>query len=716
MKRRTFLQLSGMTAASGALAGCQKGNEKLIPFLVPPEDGATPGIADWYASSCSQCPAGCGIVVKVSEGRAHKIEGNPRHPVNRGKLCARGQAALQELYHPDRLRAPLKRSGPRGSGQFSPIGWDEALAILADRLTTISAEGAGRRAILWTPPLHGYLADLAARFGQGFGRLSHLAWEPLAPAWRRGSLYGHEARIDYDLENTQYLVSFGADFIETHLSPVRFGNAFGRMRQERPTVRGRFTYIGPRLSLTAASADRWLPARPGTEWTIALAMARRLLPGIEARTLSAAGLDRAELARLVEPYSVSAVAEMTGVGAADIESAVTELAAIRPALAIGGEMLTAQGNGPAALRAVELLNLLLGSVNTPGGVYLTRREENSLESSPSEMTEALAAMQAGSCEVLLLHGVNPAYNLPPGFGFARALEKVPLVVSCGTLLDDTARLADLVLPAPANLESWGEMIPAAGTRGRIVGLMQPVVQPLYDTRSFPDLLLALAHHPGGGAGSALPEESFLDGLRKRHAPGNPAAWNEMLALGGIFPPQTAANERPRKRPLERPDSPAPAGNDPSFPLLLQVYPSPAFYDGRGAALPWLQQLPDPMTTAVWGSWLEINPQTAARLGISHGDLVEVASPAGSIRLPAVIYPGIRPEVVAAPLGQGHQGLGRYADGRGVNPLRLSSQPETDGGIPFLATIPVQVRGLAQDGELVTAGHSEGSYRRELLGI
>src|SRR5512133_2073526 len=134
MKRRTFLQISGMTAATALLAGCQSGNEKLIPFLIPPDEGVTPGRADYYASACRFCPAGCGILVRVSEGRAKKIEGNPLHPVNRGRLCARGQAVLQELYHPDRIRQPLKRSGARGTGQFSKITWEEALTLLVGQL------------------------------------------------------------------------------------------------------------------------------------------------------------------------------------------------------------------------------------------------------------------------------------------------------------------------------------------------------------------------------------------------------------------------------------------------------------------------------------------------------------------------------------------------------------------------------------------------------
>src|SRR5690242_9231995 len=145
MKRRTFLQLSGMTAASAALSGCQSANEKLIPYLIPPDEGVTPGTANYYASSCRFCPAGCGILVRVSEGRAKKIEGNPAHPVNRGKLCAMGQAVLQELYHPDRVPQPLKRSGPRGSGQFTRISWEEALDLLTGQLKVLQREkGADR--------------------------------------------------------------------------------------------------------------------------------------------------------------------------------------------------------------------------------------------------------------------------------------------------------------------------------------------------------------------------------------------------------------------------------------------------------------------------------------------------------------------------------------------------------------------------------------------
>jgi len=188
-----------MAAASGVLAGCRKGNEQLIPFLIPPEDGATPGRADIYASTCRQCPAGCGLLARVSSGRVRKVEGNPQHPVNRGKLCARGQAVVQELYHPDRLRQPLQRSGPRGSGQFKPISWEEALAQIVEQQGKSVGSASATQAVLMTPPLQGYLADLIERFARGHGQLQHVAWEPLYPEWRRQSLFGDGEVLDYDL-------------------------------------------------------------------------------------------------------------------------------------------------------------------------------------------------------------------------------------------------------------------------------------------------------------------------------------------------------------------------------------------------------------------------------------------------------------------------------------------------------------------------------------
>jgi anaerobic selenocysteine-containing dehydrogenase len=730
MKRRSFMKLSGLTVAGAWLSGCQAGNEKLIPYLIPPDEGVTPGEANYYASSCRFCPAGCGILVRVSEGRAKKIEGNPAHPVNRGKLCARGQAVLQELYHPDRVTQPLKRSGPRGSGAFTRISWDEALNILIEQLKTLQKEKTTDRLALVSPQLRGTLATLATRFMSSFGSSRHLSYELLGPDWLRTAnrrSFGSSGLPFYDLAETSYLLSFGADFVEHHLSPVQYGNAFGRMRQGRDTVRGHFTYVGGRLSLTAASADRWLPARPGSEGTLALGMVRLILAEslFDKTVLTAGGLRANELLKQLDGYSLPLVAEQTGLPQQAIAEVAREFAATRPALAMAGEAVAFQTNGPEAVRAVQLLNILAGNLNRPGGVYQDGGSPDGPENSFSQLLSLVEAMHGGRISVALIQG-DPVHAIPPATGFQEALGRVPFIVSFSPLLDDTALQADLVLPDHAALESWGDVIPLAGSRQQVIGLMQPVVSPLYDTRQFPEVLMATAHGLGGTMAASFPYLSWLEMLKaelRKHVVTSgfkdlDTEWVELLRQGGYFGTEDhrGTGYLPISgAPLPSPAKPRFAGDEAAFPLHLQVYPSAALYDGRGAPLPWLQQLPDPMTTTVWGSWVEINPATAARLGISQGDLVEVSSLQGSLRLPAVIYPGIRPDMVAIPLGQGHRGGGRYARERGVNPLHLLVM-KIEGTSPQPAWHATRVRlaRISAQGELVTAGNPQGSYRSELI--
>ncbi len=730
MKRRTFLQLTGMTAASALLAGCQSKNEKLIPYLIPPDEGVTPGRATYYASSCNLCPAGCGILVRVSEGRAKKIEGNPDHPVNRGRLCARGQAILQELYHPDRLQQPLKRTGPRGSGEFRKISWAEGLGLLTSRLKDLQRERATDSLAMLTPQLSGSLSTLVSKFMRSFGSPHHISYDLLSPDWLRRAVrqsFGQPELPFYDLAETRYLLSFGADFVESHLSPVQYGNAFGRMRQGRDTVRGHFTYIGGRMSLTAASADRWMPARPGSEGGLALGMARLIMAEelYDKAALAANGLGAKELLARLQSYQLPYVAELTGLAKETIAEVAREFATTRPSLAMAGESIAFQSNGQESIRAIHLLNLVTGNLNRPGGIY-PASSPGGPENPLVDLLALTKRMLAGQIRVTLIKG-DPRHGIPPVTGFQVALDKVPFTVSFATLIDDTALQADLILPDHSALESWGDVLPLAGSRYPLFGMQQPVVTPLHDNRQFPEVLLATASQLGGTMAAALPQTSWLEfvkeavALRVGHKKGEDfdEKWFELLRRGGQFEMNKGLTKGYRWSSgagFPNPGPPGFAGDRQQFPLHLQVYPSSAFHDGRGAPLPWLQQLPDPMTTVVWDSWIEINPVTAANLGISQGDLVEVASVQGTVRLPAVIYPAIRPDLVAIPLGQGHKAGGRYARELGVNPLSLLALLEGNEHQAAWNATRVRVTKVSKNGGLVTAGHPEGSYRSDLVGI
>lgn len=732
MDRRTFLQLSGITAASTLLAGCKSANEKLIPYLIPPDEGVTPGRAEYYSSSCRFCPAGCGILVRVSEGRAKKIEGNPLHPVNRGKLCARGQAILQELYHPDRITQPLKRTGARGSGEFAKISWAEGLDLLTGNLKTLKQEKAAGSLALLTPQLRGTLADLTARFMRSFGSPHHLSYELLGPDWLREAhrrSFGQVSLPFYDVAETRYLLSFGADIVDSHLSPVQYGYAFGKMRQARDTVRGHFTYVGGRMSLTAASADRWMPAKPGSEGVLALGMARLILAEslYDKAALAANGLHAEELLKGLRLYNLTRVAEETGLSQAAIAEVAREFASTRPALAMAGEAVAFQSNGPDSIRAIQMLNVLAGNLNRPGGIYPDAGFPDGPTDSFDELISLVKKMHGNQIRTAMIYG-DPVHTIPSATGFREALAKVPYLVSFSSLFDDTALMADLVLPDHAALESWGDVIPLAGTREGVIGLMQPVVTPVFDTRQFPEVLMTAASELGGEMKAAFPYPSYLEMLRadmRKHVGLSgtkdfESTWVDLLSKGGIFKTNTGQIKDYKwsgGAKIPEPAKPRFEGNEKEFPFHLSVYPSTAFFDGRGAPLPWLQQLPDPMTTVVWDSWIEINPKTAAELGINFGDLVEVTSPQGSLRVPAVIYPGIRPDMVAIPLGQGHRDMGRYAKARGANPVQLLTMTmEGSTAQPAWNATRVRVSRISDKGELVTAGHPQGSYRSDLIEI
>jgi anaerobic selenocysteine-containing dehydrogenase len=687
LDRRQFLKLGGATAFATLFGGCEKVHRTLIPFVIPPEN-YTLGEALWYASVCGQCPAGCGVVVRMSEGRAKKIEGNPLHPVNRGRLCARGQAALQALYHPERLSRPMKLSGARGSGRYAPISWEEALSLLMGPLKKVKAE-APASLLMLTEPMRGHAGLVAGRFMKAFGSKHRVAWDPFgadAMLSANAAVHGVRDLPEHDLANARYLLSFSGDFLETGISPVHYARAYGRMRGDRETIRGKFVHFGPRLSMTAASADLFLPCAPGTEGFVALGIAHVMVRDRLTASSSAAG----RLADDLGDYSPEEVEKKTGVHAHDIAAVAEEYSRNQPGLAIAGTAAATGPDGAFHCGAAALLNVLAGNVGKPGGVSFPNRAQAfakygaeaallapSPESGYAGMRAALEKMRGGAFRMAILSGAtNPAFTLPPSLKFGEALSKIPFVVAFASFLDETTSLADLVLPVPTALEAWGDDPAPVGHAGAIT-LCQPVVNAFHDTRSMPDVLIAAAKELGGEPAKALPWGSFRECIEKAYG-GPGGEMEKALQRGGFFGESLSPRSSARTGSVALPKATErPIDGDPkTFPLALHLYPSVTLYDGRGANLSWLQEMPDPITTAVWRNWVEMNPKTAAGLGLADGDGVTVTSPSGKITAHVAFNPGIAPDVAAMPLGQGHTRYGKYANGRGENPISLLPAGET----------------------------------------
>ena len=669
--RRDFLKLVGIGVA-GAAAGCATPQaDRLIPYLVPPED-ILPGVAYWYASTCRECPAGCGTLVKAREGRAIKIEGNPNHPVNHGGLCARGQAGLQGLYDPDRVRTPMLRKGDK----WEQISWDDALKLAGEKLGG-AARGKSGVALL-TDNTTGSLQRLEGAVAAAAAG-THLVYEPFAHESLREAnrrTFGIAAVPRFDFGAATMVVSFGADFLETWVSPVEHARGFAALRAKHDAT---FVSVEPRLSLTGANADEWVAIRPGGEMALALGMARVILT----EGLGPMVAERGALLEAVSSFTQDVVAKATDVPADAVTALARRFAARRPSLAVAGGIANQSEQSVALIAAVNLLNYVVGNI---GQTVRFDRTLNFDAVAPfSELQRLIQNMSEKRLDVLIVRGANPAYAAPAWAGFAAAMDAVPFKISLSGVLDETAERCDLLLPTTHPIETLGDAEPARG----IHAMQQPAMRalPMFEARPAGDALLALAKAatlPGAWTDDwAQYVKAQWKPLHQRLGAGRDFAtfWNDVTRNGGIWEDAPATAVRWANTPAFAAPEVKGAGD-----MALVLYPSIALYDGRGANKPWLQELPDPTSKVVWGSWAEIHPDTAAKLGVAHGDTLKVETEAGPLELPAVLYRGMRPDVVAIPLGQGHSAYGRYARGIGVNALSLLSaaQDGASGAVAYLS--------------------------------
>ncbi len=671
--RRSFLRVLGAGSAMATLVGCgSEPPEKLIPYLIPPEN-IVPGTDVWYATSCHECPAGCGMVLKTRDGRAIKAEGNPSHPVNGGALCARGQAALQGLYNPDRIREPLRRVD---DGSFKAISWEDAESIVAVEIQRLRRDGHGDRVAFLTSLVGPTLRELIDRFLGALGSHRRFTFEPLSyEGLRQASeiLFGLGTIPRYDLAKSKMIVSFGADFLETWVSPVEHARGFGSMRAYRDGAMGRFVYVGPRLSLTGANADEWVSTRPGHEGLLAYGMVHHIVA--EELGVALSKQEREILTAHVRDYSPRRVSERIGIPEKKIVHLAQVFTAVRPSVALGGGSDLSSSNGKATSIAVMLLNYVAGNI----GNTVEFRSYSAMDgiAGRSDLDALRNEMRRGGLSLLFFHGANPVFSEPGESALRDALRQVPLKVAFSEFLDETTAEADLVLPTNDPLESWGDYSPREG----VYNLTQPVMRPLFRTRSVGDALLSLARRIDEKIAAELSWPSFYDylreswrGLQKEFGAKESfeSFWQQALSRGGVW--KEVRGEKVRLRP-ESLKNITPGGShddDSGQEMSLWLYPSIAHFDGRGANRPWLQELPDPMTHITWGNWVEIHPQSAEKLGIAEGSIVKISSSHGAVEAPAHLYEGIRTDTVALPIGQGHSDFGRYARGQGKNPVSLLS--------------------------------------------
>ena len=668
MSRRDWFKTLGVVTLSAGAAAEMRYN-KLLPFLHANPD-ILPGVATYYATSCRECPAGCGMVVRNREARAVKCEGNPNHPIAHGNLCARGQASLHDVYDPDRVKRPM-----RGADQASPVDWTEADSAIAAKLRAAR----GRVAVI-SDLQTGSLSRLIRRWLALFDSDRYLVYEPIryeALKQARGELFGDPSVPVRSLADADFVVSFGADFLDTYISPVRYINEFADMRDVERGEMGGFVYVGPRVSTTAFNADERILVRPGDERLVALAM------------LNEMGAPQAR------GFSPDALADRLGVSAGTIRRLAQRYTSAQRPVALAGDPLSVSREAVETAMAAELLNASRSqAVPAP-------RHALSDAATGDEIKRFFDDMAGGAFDVVLVIRSNPAYSLPPDIDFQRAVSGVDTVVALTPFMDETAALADWVLPLSSYMESWGDYEP----QSNCANLVQPLMGRLYETRTDGDALLALAAQAGFDAEREFGAGDYHSLVRRNwreRVGGGEDAWQSALQRGGQWQ-EASAGSAPRMRGGA---NFSPPGPKPS--RSLHLYPSPAFYDGRGANKRWLQEFPDPVTKIAWSSWAEVSPADASDAGLRSGDIVSVSAGGGQVEVPAYVYTGLAPGTIAIPIGQGHTKFGRYAKGMGANAHQLRGG-DTTGLFPAL-----QLSATGRSETLPCTDGSTSQHGRELV--
>lgn len=534
MNRRTFLKLTGLTGA--AIAASRFTGHPALGSVVSLPEGSEGVITEmWLPTSCLNCSTRCATRVRVVNGRAVKISGNPLSEVAEGENCPRSHIGLQVLYDPDRLSSPMKRTNPtKGRGidpRWAPISWEQALTEVTERLKSLRGKRQPHQLLL----LYGLNSvsdeDLIHRFANAYGTPNAISGDALeseaekAGEWMADGNYTQSA---YDLAHTNYILAFGASILESQKPLARNLRMWGKIRRERP-IRARVVVIDPRYSITAAKSDRWLPINPSTDGALAMAIANVIISErlydddfIKNRT---AGFDTyKELA--LKYYQPESVAAITGIHADVIRQIAREFATTTPAIAWRGRGATSWSNGSYSSYAIFCLNALVGSIDVPGGV--TYQENPQYREMPEPAEDEIARegksrprldlrktgefpaaevvtnqvadsiLNGSPYPVDTAIGINSNFNMsaPGAWRWHEALKELPYYVHIAPFISEMAEYADIVLPASTFLEGWAYDHSPPGSGFAEVRIKQPVIEPLADTRAVADIIFEIGRRLG----------------------------------------------------------------------------------------------------------------------------------------------------------------------------------------------------------------------------
>lgn len=709
--RREFLKLMGASFAMMSASACtRRPIEKIIPFARKPEE-ITAGVANWYASTCRECSASCGVLVKTRDGRPLKFEGQPTHPDSQGGLCARGQASVLNVYDPDRLKAPalVKRQGQSQEQSWGQI--DEAMTQVLSQ----SKSGGNRVRILTGELASPSALALIENFLKGFSNAQHITYEVLASeeiAQAAELTYGKRVVPHYRFDQADYILSFGADFLGNWLNPVEFSKAFskkkklGKISGNGSKISSRFVAFESLLTLTGSNADERYSIPSGEEYKVALAFAHYFILEKKWSAYQSNPIFQDTLAG----YSIKNVSEKLGLPQAQMTKIAEELWAKRgKSLVLGGGHQTKGDHGLYLELAVNLLNTVLENegVTVDGSVSWLPHF-----SSLQRLKDLIAEMKAGQVDVLIIHQLNPVFSFPKTLGFEDALKKVAKIYYLTDRMDETAKVVDYALALSHATEAWGD----ASSRVGVWSIQQPTISPMYSTRSLEECLLVWGKGLGEKSGF-FSHSSWHDALQwnwKQNL-GSAFDWEDILRNGSVKTGPATANGAPARNFSATAMKVIPA--TPSWNLnqfRLVIYPKIATYDGRHANNGWLQELPDPVTKITWDNYFMISDQDSKNMNLREGDKIRLSllsSARDEIELPVHIQPGLKEKTCGVALGYGRTSAGRVGNGVGVQALHLATLEQRTLS---LSALPIKFEKIPGHAELACTQRHNSMEGRPII--
>jgi MoCo/4Fe-4S cofactor protein with predicted Tat translocation signal len=646
--RREMLTLLGASISLAGLTGCRRPEEKIVPYVIPPET-IMPGIPRHYATTMPFGRSAYGLVVESHEGRPTKIEGNPAHPSTAGASSLRTQASILGLYDPDRSQTVRLHDQPKT--------WPDLVAAWKEIAKAHAADGGAGLAVLSAPFASPTLARLAGAFRDRYPNAHWATWEPIGDETILAgirSATGRSLQPVLHLDKARVILTLDADPLLTDPESVRHiaGFAQGRRAGAEGGTMNRLWAVEAVYSLTGAMADHRLRLQSNRVATFAAALAARLrVPGA--------------------PNGAQVASSLPGVPSDWIDALADDLHENR-----GQCLIVAGERQPAAVHAaVFAINAFLGNVGTT--VTYHKLWDATLCDSAG-MRSLVEAMHGGAVRTLVILGGNPVYDAPADLDFAGALAKTPTSIALTHAVDETATLATWHIPRAHYLEAWGDARAADGT----LSVVQPLIAPLFGGKSDIELLGLIATGTDG-AGYDHVVETWKGILGES---GHPKAWEHVLH-DGVLPSSALPAVVPEVQGAPFDDLMRQATAAPSSGLEVVFVPSAGIHDGRFANDAWLQELPDPLTKLTWDNPALISPKTAAAHGVANEDVVTLTSGGRSLDIPVWIVPGLVDDTVVLTLGYGRTHAGRIGTGVGFNAyaLRAAAAPGFMGGVGLTRT-------------------------------